>query len=426
MIDPKPFVDKAEAQSGQKVLAHGEARLRSDHQLGEEGLLCAVEDGLVFVEEDLLSPGEVTRIGAADVRVARLDQGFLDATLVVDTGEQIFHFEAMKEEPAAAILEQADLPQRLTDAGASAPGTAAAELVHEGEHELFEFGADPLALPDHPVATTSPAGKAPSRVPFTRGVESAGPPSGSATPAPRQGGSARFLVSLVVAMVVGVGFWFARQDAQEVDSDVAATVSPPPLVAPVAVAPSPSAGQPATLRLLTPQTDVHVFIDGVHKGKLPLVIPMLEPGTVELRFERGGSGPVLVKRVELLPGKAHTVNVELPDEVPADAGASAATAVPTEASPALLNCNSIPPSTVFVDGRQVGRTPLAGVAVQPGRHIVVFVHDTRGRKTRSVAAQAGQTVTVMARFAPPPASPPPATATGAPPGASADTDSDYP
>ena len=98
----------------------------------------------------------------------------------------------------------------------------------------------------------------------------------------------------------------------------------------------------------------------------------------------------------------------------------------------MLNLSSIPPSTVIVDGRQVGRTPLTGVAVPPGTHIVVFTHESRGRKTRSVTVQAGQTVNVVTRF--PQAAPlPPGPVTGTHPGEKAPppdpggaTDSDYP
>ncbi|MBW2453102.1 MAG: hypothetical protein JRI68_01250 [Deltaproteobacteria bacterium] len=490
MIDPKPFVDKAEAECGQTVLAQGEARLRSEHQLGETGLLCAVEDGLLFVEEDVLDPGEVTRIPAAEVRVARLDEGFLDFNLIVDTGEMVFHFEGMKEELAAAILERSGLPQRLTDTGASERGLAPADLAATGAPELVDFGADPFDVADHQAPPAPPTAAMRPQSVITGAAGGGAAPGPLPSPTTNQGSAGRVVIGMLVAAVLVVGLWAASLESTsdtagastqltiqvvhngspvrqvdvylqgtkvctaspcvlspgpgiwgvhaetrdgrigkttielDMDSVMAVTL---PLVAPVALAPSAAAGEPAALRLLTPQTDVHVFIDGVHRGKLPLVIPMLKPGTVELRFERGGSGQVLVKRVELLPGKAHTVSVEIPGEAPVDAGASAATAVPTEESPALLNCNSIPPSTVFVDGRQVGRTPRMGVVVQPGRHIVMFVHDTLGRKTRSVAAQAGQTVTVMARFAPPPApTPPPATATGAPPGASADADYDYP
>ena len=63
-----------------------------------------------------------------------------------------------------------------------------------------------------------------------------------------------------------------------------------------------------------------------------------------------------------------------------------------------LNINSIPVSSVILDGRPLGTTPKVGVSVSPGSHTVVFVHPEYGRKVRSVSVSAGGTATAAVRF----------------------------
>ena len=63
-----------------------------------------------------------------------------------------------------------------------------------------------------------------------------------------------------------------------------------------------------------------------------------------------------------------------------------------------LNINSIPVSSVILDGRPLGTTPKVGIKVSPGAHTVVFVHPEYGRKVRSVSVSAGGTATAAVRF----------------------------
>jgi serine/threonine-protein kinase len=65
---------------------------------------------------------------------------------------------------------------------------------------------------------------------------------------------------------------------------------------------------------------------------------------------------------------------------------------------AKLNFNSIPASNVILDGKPLGGTPKTGVAVEPGMHTVIFVHPEHGRKAKGVNAQAGKTISVVAKF----------------------------
>lgn len=68
------------------------------------------------------------------------------------------------------------------------------------------------------------------------------------------------------------------------------------------------------------------------------------------------------------------------------------------ANRATLNLNSIPVTTVLLNGRPLGQTPKVGVTVNPGTHTVVFMHPERGRKRGSATVKAGETKTVVVRF----------------------------
>lgn len=63
-----------------------------------------------------------------------------------------------------------------------------------------------------------------------------------------------------------------------------------------------------------------------------------------------------------------------------------------------LNLNSIPVSSVILDGRPLGPTPKIGISVSPGTHTVVFVHAQFGRKVQTVTVEAGETKTAAVRF----------------------------
>ncbi len=82
-------------------------------------------------------------------------------------------------------------------------------------------------------------------------------------------------------------------------------------------------------------------------------------------------------------------------------GAPATPAAPPAAGdgPGKVSFNSIPAgAAVLVDGRPVGRTPVAGVSVTPGSHSVVFIHPEKGRKTAGVTVKPGQSTGVGVRF----------------------------
>ena len=63
-----------------------------------------------------------------------------------------------------------------------------------------------------------------------------------------------------------------------------------------------------------------------------------------------------------------------------------------------LNCNSIPVSSLIVDGRPMGSTPKMGLSVPAGTHAIVFVHPEQGRKVVTVTVAPGQSAMAATRF----------------------------
>ncbi|HTM46906.1 MAG TPA: PEGA domain-containing protein [Polyangiaceae bacterium] len=78
--------------------------------------------------------------------------------------------------------------------------------------------------------------------------------------------------------------------------------------------------------------------------------------------------------------------------------APASAAVESPSGYGTLNLNSIPSSTVQVNGKTVGRTPRMGLRVKSGKQFVVFIHPDKGRKEATVNVPAGETKTIAVRF----------------------------
>jgi hypothetical protein len=82
--------------------------------------------------------------------------------------------------------------------------------------------------------------------------------------------------------------------------------------------------------------------------------------------------------------------------------AVAAAEAPTAAAAtgeAFLNINSIPASSVVLDGKPIGNTPKLRISVTPGAHTVTFINSDQGLKKQvSVTVGAGETKVAMARL----------------------------
>jgi serine/threonine-protein kinase len=157
---------------------------------------------------------------------------------------------------------------------------------------------------------------------------------------------------------------------------------------------------PITLDI--PTTQPHTLVAtkrGFDTFKMPI---RFDDGQVEKTFEislgqppeaappepRGGGSPAPSPGSGRRPsgGSASVPPAPAPQE-PSSGGGGSGT----------LNINSIPVSTVVLDGRPVGATPKVGLKVPAGTHTVVFVNGTE-RKSASVSVGAGQTKTVAVRF----------------------------
>jgi len=73
------------------------------------------------------------------------------------------------------------------------------------------------------------------------------------------------------------------------------------------------------------------------------------------------------------------------------------TAPTAAAETGKISINSIPVSSVLVDGKPVGQTPTR-VTVPAGPHSVTFIHPEKGRKSVSVQVPPGGNATAVTRF----------------------------
>jgi hypothetical protein len=110
------------------------------------------------------------------------------------------------------------------------------------------------------------------------------------------------------------------------------------------------------------------------------------------------AAPTPVATVQLAPPAANPEPAPAAEPAPAPKKlARAPRAAVVRAASARLNINSIPSSSVVLDGRPLGQTPRLGVRVSPGAHTVVFIHGKK-RVVRGTMARAGKTSVVSARL----------------------------
>jgi hypothetical protein len=69
----------------------------------------------------------------------------------------------------------------------------------------------------------------------------------------------------------------------------------------------------------------------------------------------------------------------------------------TKAAACTMNFNTIPPSRISLDGRDLGMTPKLGVSVPPGTHVVTFAN-AGGKKVTSAPCKPGEQKTVSMRL----------------------------
>jgi hypothetical protein len=156
----------------------------------------------------------------------------------------------------------------------------------------------------------------------------------------------------------------------EVSAAAAAATTPPPAATP----PVPTRG----MVVIESSLNLRVLRNGEmlgssEEGRLPL-----PAGRHELELMNDAVGYRATVTVQVLPGREVTVPVELPQS--------------------LLNISATPSARVWVDGREVGNTPIAQLALPVGQHEVRFEHPEHGERRMTVLVRVGATTQASVDF----------------------------
>jgi serine/threonine-protein kinase len=106
----------------------------------------------------------------------------------------------------------------------------------------------------------------------------------------------------------------------------------------------------------------------------------------------------VASRTPTAPAEGHKSIFNTAIKNDGEPAAAAPDPAPAAASFGTLNINSIPSTTVIVNGKTLGRTPRMGLKVKPGTQSIVFIHPEKGKKQTMVEVPAGDTKTVAVRF----------------------------
>ena len=138
-----------------------------------------------------------------------------------------------------------------------------------------------------------------------------------------------------------------------------------------------------TLRVISSEPDVAVFIDGEDKGRAPVTITDIKPGE-----------HIVGARKKAFKAQEQTVRVT--------AGENAIVSFRMEAAPpdrphaALKVQSMIPNAEVFLDGSSLGRAPVDRADLDPGKHYVVVHRDGYTDFKREVILVENQSVALVA------------------------------
>ena len=116
-------------------------------------------------------------------------------------------------------------------------------------------------------------------------------------------------------------------------------------------------------------TELQVFEGDRLLGTTRVNPLMLPTGRHTLRLSSEAAGVDLTRQVTIDQGKTARLHITLP--------------------PGTVSINAVPWAVVSVDGREVGETPLGGVELSPGSHVVVFTHPEFGERRQEIIVRAG-------------------------------------
>jgi hypothetical protein len=211
--------------------------------------------------------------------------------------------------------------------------------------------------------------------------------------------------------------------------------------------PPPTAGA-ATLDVRSEPPGARIFVDGQPRGVTPMVANDLAPGKHQVRVESGGRSVAQVVTVDatraaallipfpaseapaagwlavvaplelqvyeddrflgtsrserlMLPSGRHslslvndTVGFRATREVQVPLGKTASLEVQLPRGSADIN--AAPWAEVWIDGQKAGDTPLAGLPLAPGRHVVTFKHPRLGERSVECFVMLGQPLRLSA------------------------------
>lgn len=87
------------------------------------------------------------------------------------------------------------------------------------------------------------------------------------------------------------------------------------------------------------------------------------------------------------------------DDAPVKTKKSASADTSASSADTALKLNSLPSSSVYVDGNPIGNTPIPHFTVKPGSHTIMFVNSEQSlKKTISVDVKAGETKAAFAKL----------------------------
>lgn len=350
--------------------------------------------------------------------------------------------EAMVRAEVAAVADAvADLMLARETTEAAAPAVPGVPLeVHADEPAIFEpvalepFVEEPL-IDDVRVddaRVDEPAVAAPAVVAWQGSLSATAP-----EPPSRRGfGGPALVAALVVGAVIGAAAMFAvtrsgpadpsavasreftdaplaaetaevaKAPAPETPESKAAAAAPrEPAVAPalgtgtsVAVAPAVRAKSTGG-RLLVRSTPsgAAVQVNGVERGVTPLTLHYLPLGTHTVRVSRPGFSRAEQRITLTAERPSRSVEARLVSERAASPAATPSRAEAREASTGTLTVDSRPAgSSVSIDGRDVGRTPLTLRDVRPGVRTVRITRPGYRPWTTTVTIEAGKPARVAA------------------------------
>ncbi len=207
------------------------------------------------------------------------------------------------------------------------------------------------------------------------------------------------VLGATAVVLAGLLLWrFAPQTdptpAVALERDVAAAVDQAVASAPVLSA----------LTVTSAPTQVDVWVDGEHRGVTPLTLN-LPPGAYALEGRKAGYDNTHVA-YSVLPDERSRVHLSLAesrdDPVRAERVRPQSPAIqPPRMEPdgrmGTLRVNTRPHSRVFVNGRDVGFTPVTNLRLPAGRHTLRFVYEG-GEDRMRVTIEAGRTRTIVRNF----------------------------